>query len=489
MITFHELLREGYKKWKNEDYVYTKVNGTFQPVTFGRVIENAVYLAEALLGMGLKGKKIIIYGKNSTQWMISDLAIMSYVGISVGIDKEWQLQDVKNVIELVQADAIIYCDSKKDVISTIKKEHKDIICISMLDDFPALIEKGKSIKEQKGHLFDFEKRDHEECIKVVFTSGTVAFPKAVMLSEKNIFAGWNSLKKRAPMDETDICYLFLPLHHTYAGIYNFIYSLISGMKIYLSSGVEKIADELPVVEPTVFCAVPLIYKRFYEAVGRDANKLHYVFGKKIKYMFTGGAYLDEQIRAAYREAGLNLLVAYALSETASSFSIEYSQSKNLKSVGRIFEDIEVKIDSPNENGEGEILVRGDNVFIGYMNNEEATRLAFNSEGFFLTGDMGYIDEKNNLYLSGRKKRIILMDNGQNIYPDDIEQKILRKNENISSVKVYSSDNKLKAKIHLKVVDAMDYQKFIEDLNNELPKYERIGSYEVVMDSLDKRLKQ
>ena len=310
-----------------------------------------------------------------------------------------------------------------------------------------------------------------------------------MLSEKNIFAGSNSLKKRAPMDETDICYLFLPLHHTYAGIYNFIYSLISGMKIYLSSGVEKIAAELPVVEPTVFCAVPLIYKRFYEAVGGDINKLPYIFGKGIKYLFSGGAYLDEQIRAAYREAGLNLLVAYALSETASSFSIEYSKSKNLKSVGRIFEDIEVKIDSPNENGEGEIMVRGDNVFIGYMNNEEATRLAFNSEGFFLSGDLGYIDEQNNLYLSGRKKRIILMDNGQNIYPEDIEQKILRKSENISSVKVYLSDNKLKAKIHLKVVDAMDYQKFIEDLNNELTKYGRIGSYEVVMDSLDKRLKQ
>ncbi len=489
MITFNELLKENYEKWKNEDYVYTKVNGTYQPISFGMIIEHSVYLAEALLAMQLKGKKIIIYGKNSIEWMISDLAIMSYVGISVGIDKEWRLQDVKNVIELVHADAIIYCDSKKEIIDHIKADYKDMICISMLDDFPVLIEKGKNIKEQKEEFFHFEKRDHEECLRVVFTSGTTSFPKAVMLSEKNIFAGWNSLKIRAPMDETDICYLFLPLHHTYAGIYNFIYSLISGMKIYLSSGVEKIAGELSEVQPTVFCAVPLIYKRFYEAVGRDINKLSNIFGKRIKYLFTGGAYLDEQIRKDYREAGLNLLAAYALSETASSFSIDYSHSKNLKSVGRIFEDIEVKIDRPNEHGEGEILVRGDNVFIGYMNNEVATGLAFDSEGYFRTGDLGYIDEENNLYLSGRKKRIILMDSGENIYPDNIEQKIIRKNENISSAKVFISDSKLKAYIYLKREDTVDYKKFVEDLNKELPKSERIGSFEVLLDSLDKRLKQ
>jgi long-subunit acyl-CoA synthetase (AMP-forming) len=489
MITFHELLKENYEKRKNEDYVYTKVNGTYHPISFGRMMEHTAYLAEALLAMQLKGKKIIVYGENSVEWMISDLAIMSYVGISVGIDKEWQLQDIKNVIEFVHADAIIYCDSKKEIIDTIKTEFKDMICISMQDDLPSLIEKGKNINAQKGELFDFEKRDHEECLKVVFTSGTTCFPKAVMLSEKNIFSGWNSLKKRAPMDGTDICYLFLPLHHTYAGIYNFLYSLISGMKIYLSSGTDQIYNELSEVQPTVFCGVPLIYKRLYEAVGRDIKKLPVVFGKKIKYMFTGGAYLEEQIREDYREAGLNLLTAYALSETASSLSIEYSQSKNLKSVGKIFEDIEVKIDQPNERGEGEILVRGDNVFIGYMNNEEATRFAFDSEGYFRTGDLGYIDEENNLYLSGRKKRIILMDNGENIYPDNIEQKIIRKNENISSAKVFLSDNKLKANIYIKSEDAVDYQKFVEDLNKELPKYERIGSFEVLIDSLDKRLKQ
>lgn len=489
MITFHELLKENYEKWKNEDYVYTKVNKTYRPISFGRMIEDTVYLAEALLAMQLKGRKIIIYGKNSTEWMISDLAVMSYVGISVGIDKEWQLQDVKNVIELVQADAIIYCDSKKEIINHIKAEYKDMICISMLDDLPSLIEKGKNIKAQKGELFDFEKRDHEECLKVVFTSGTTCFSKAVMLSEKNIFSGWNSLKKRAPMDETDICYLFLPLHHTYAGIYNFIYSLISGMKIYLSSGVDQIFIELPEVQPTVFCAVPLIYKRLYEEMGRDINKLPDVFGKRIKYIFTGGAYLDEQIRKGYREAGLNLLTAYALSETASSFSIEYSQSKNLKSVGRIFEDIEVKIHRPNEYGEGEILVRGDNVFIGYMNDEEANRLAFDEDGYFRTGDLGYIDEENNLYLSGRKKRIISMDNGENIYPEKIEQIIMRKNENISSAKVFLSDHKLKVSIYLKREDAVDYQKFIDNLNEELPKYERISSLEVLTDTLDHRLKQ
>lgn len=456
---------------------------------FGTFVENTAYLAESLLHMGLKDRRIMIFGENSVEWMMADLAIMSYVGTCIGVDKEWKREDIRRVLGFLQVDAVIYSDSKREIMEDLASEFTGVQCFSMQRDIPELLSRGKELASRKNNLFDFPHRDSEACARVVFTSGTTSFPKAVMLSEKNIFAGWNSLMKRASMDETDRCYLFLPLHHTYAGIYNFVYSLISGMKIYLSSGVGHIAEELPMVQPTVFCAVPLIYRRFYDGVEGDICKLPGLFGGHMKYLFCGGAYLEEPIRKAYRDAGLNLLIAYALSETASSFSIEYSGSLNLQSVGTVFEDLDVKIDAPDEAGEGEILVKGDAVFLGYMNNPEATALAFNGEGYFRTGDVGFVEKNNDLYLTGRKRRILLTDHGENIYPNEIEQRLALMCDQISSVKVYMHDAKLKANIYIKSECAVDFSALVEALNRELSKTAEIRTFEVFVDSVDRRMKQ
>lgn len=410
MMTFERLLKENYQKRKDKDYLFQKADGVYESISFGNFVENTLLLAEALIKLGLQGKKIIVFGENSIEWMMSDLAIMSCVGVSVGLGKDYREDDIVPIIELVQAQAIIYSESKTDIVDRIGKSIKNLKLLSMEKDLPRLLsEERRRNTWWIEHLFRSLGRDHEECIKVVFTSGTTAFPKAVMLSEKNIFAGWASLQKRTPMDETDRCYLFLPLSHTYGGIYNFIYSLISGMQIYLSSGTQHIESELKEVQPTVFCAVPVIYRSFYDKTEGKLECPANLFGKNIKYLFCGGAHLEEEIRYAYRRAGLNLLVAYALSETASSLSIEYSGSDNRTSVGVIFEDMDVKIYRPDENGQGEILVKGNAVFLGYMNDDKSTRVAFDLEGYFKTGDLGRIDKDRNLYLTGRKDKTIIRD--------------------------------------------------------------------------------
>lgn len=488
MMKLRTLLISNYKNRYHQDYIYTKRNGVYEPITFGTLIENAVYLARALLDMGLKGARIIVYGDNSVEWMIADIAIMAFVGINIGIDREWKCSDVKNTISFLNADAVIYSDTKRETIQNLKAEFLNVRFISMNEDFESLIEKGKSLSSGRD-LFDFEERSSEECIRVVFSSGTISFPKAVMLSDTNIFSGWDCLKRRAPMDENDVCYLFLPLHHTYAGIYNFLYSLISGLKIYISTSTDSIAAELQEVNPTVFCGVPIIYRRFFEAVGGNHTLLKQAFGNRIRYLFCGGAYLDESIRAEYRNAGLNLLIAYALSETASSFAIEYSGSQNTKSVGTVYEDIDVIIAKENGNGEGEICVKGNNVFLGYLNNDEATKAAFDAEGYFHTGDMGRLDSNGDLYLVGRKKRVIIMDNGENIYPENIEMRICQKCDNINSVRVYLHDSELKATIYLKQEDNRDYAALMKEINAEAVKNEYIGTFEVLLDSVDKRMKQ
>ena len=204
-----------------------------------------------------------------------------------------------------------------------------------------------------------------------------------MLTQRNILCGWDNLYKRAPINENDICYLFLPLHHTYAGLCNFLYSTISGMKIYLCSDTKKIGEELQIVKPTVFCAVPLIYERFSKIASQTGKDLKTLFGGNIKYMFSGGAYFDENIRRQYKQAGLNMMEAYALTETSSIFSIQYSNSPNVKSVGTIFENIDVKVINSDENGCGELVVKGDNVCLGYYGNEKATKEAFDKDVIFI----------------------------------------------------------------------------------------------------------
>lgn len=488
-IRFSDLLKKAYAERKEQDYLFFREEEGYRGIRLGDFIEDAVCLAKALLAKGLKGKKIAVYGENSPRWMIADLAVCAYVGISVGLSKEYRSEELRESLSRFGIDLLFFAESRRDTVSRLREEFPDLCCLSLEKDLPLLIAQGRKRLQDESALFDFEERDPDACVKVVLTAGTTSAPKAVMLSERNIFAGWDSLFRRAPMDSSDRCYLFLPLHHTYAGIYNFIYSLISGMQIYLSSASEKIAEELQIVRPTVFCGVPIIFRNFYASAAGDMEKLRSFFGENIKYLFTGGAYLEEEIREFYHRAGLNLLSAYALSETSSSLAIEYSGSRDARSVGRVFEDLQVRIGSPDAKGRGEILVRGEAVFLGYMNDEKATREAFDEEGFFRTGDIGCLDERNNLYLTGRKKKILLTGHGENIYPEAIEEKLKAGNPNINKVKIFVSGDELRAEFYVRQAEDFDYAGLVERYNRAVPSYRKISKFHVFTDSVDRRMKQ
>ena len=486
MIKIEEVLKNDYQKWKNNDYIFEKENGVYKSITFGKFIEKSVYLAEYLLSKNLKGKRIMIFSENSINWMITDIAVMSYVGESVTISKEWKYDDVDYAINLLNIDCIIYSTSKKEIVNQIKNKYKDILYICIEEEYNEILKIGKELNNKKSEMFDFESKSNDECVKIIFTSGTSSMPKAVKLSLKNIFSGAKPLSLRTKLSESDICYLFLPLTHTYGNIYNFVYSLLFGFKIYLASSTQEIPKELLEVNPTIFCSVPLIYINMYNMAKDNLTK---VFGNKIRYLFCGGANWDKNIRKFYKDSGLNLLEAYALSETASSFSIEYPNRDDFESVGTIFEDIDVKIIDKDKNGHGEIVVKGDNVFLGYANNEEETKKAFTDDGYFKTGDIGFIDDKNRLYIVGRKKKVLLGNNGENISINRISDKIKETNDNISSVKLFIKNGKLNCSIYLKKEDSTNWEKIISDYNKNCPKYERIQEYQIIIDSVYTRLKQ
>ena len=479
MINFEQCLQDNCGKWKDREYVFEKKEGCFQAVSYGDFLDNVRGFAKHLLSLGLAGKNIMVYGENSSAYMVADLAVLQYVGVSVCVSKEWKAKEVLRAIRLLDVSCVIFGPEKKEIIEEVAGEFPQILLISM-----------DSVSGFKSTEIPTPRED-DICCKIVFSSGTTAMPKAVMLSKRNLFAGLDSLYKRCPFNEEDVDYLFLPLSHTYAGIYNFLYSLVFGFQVYLCSGMKELAGELLEVNPTIFCGVPVIYRKLYEAYG---SKLAYAFGNRMKYLFCGGALFAEDMRQAYKDSGLNMMEAYALSETASTFAIQYPYDSDVKTVGTVAEDIEVKVLNPDENGVGEIVVRGDNVFLGYANDEALTASVFTEDGFFKTGDLGYLlpDEEhggNRLYITGRKKKELIGENGENIEPTHIEKMICEKDANINKALLYLQDGKVSCHIYLMAPEDRDWENFFEEVNNELSGFERIRHYDVMTDSVENRLKQ
>jgi len=506
--TVQELLIEVENKWGNRNYIWQKEAEEYVPKTFSQTVNDVLALAEALLSLNLKGKKIIIYSENSYHWAISDLAIMGYVGVSVVVNKEWKIHDLSNITNFIDIAAIIYSNSKKDVVNELKEKHPETIYLSMQDDFPTILREGNRILAQKANKHDFEKINPDLMSKIIFSSGTTATPKAAMLSQTNMFSGWDGLVKRVPLTENDKCYIFLPLSTTFAGIFNFLFSLLGGWSIYLNADAKTFISDLSIVKPTVVCVVPLVLEKIYNnanklsvrtllafsnfllSFGIDIRlslfkKLHDVLGMQDGYLICGGSFFDPKIKKFYKDTGFIILEGYALTETASVLSITYPND-DITSVGTIYEDIDVKVINPDDDGYGELVVKGDNVFLGYYNNEQATEVAFDEDGYFYTGDIGFINNKRKVFLKGRKRRVIITNNGLNVFPDEIEELFL-KYAIINKVKVYEDSNHLAATLYVTNTN-VETQLIIDEINQLLPRYMRISKHEVILDTIDNRIK-
>ena len=470
MIRINNMLNEAQKKWKNKNFIYEKYGQEFVPITYGEFIEKAKYLAQKLLDYGLKDNKILIYGKDSIDYMITDLAVLAYVGISVNINKQTKEEELSEIIKKINIDAIIFDKDKEKIINNLKPKFTRVKFLCMQNEIDNLKFPDK--------LFEFEEKNVDGCSKIIFSSGTTSNPKGVMLSLRNMFHGWEPLQKRIPLCENDIDYLFIPMHHTYGNVYNFLYSFLSGLSIYLCSGIDKIQQELKEVNPTVFCGVPWIFEKIYN---EDKENFKYAFGNKIKYLVCGGAKFNPKIRKAYKDNNLPMYETYALTEVASSFAIEYKNNDDFESGGTIFENIDVKIINKDDNGVGEIIVKGDNIFLGYANNEELTKSVFTKDRYFITGDYGYIKD-NKIYIKGRKNDIIAGANGENVYPKEIEKKLKEYSSDILKVQAFLKDNKVNYKIFIKDGTKINIEEIIKSYNDKVTNKDCIKYFEIIYSS-------
>ena len=428
-------------KLKNKDgEIYSK---TYEEV------KNDIYaLGTELIENGLTNKRIAVIGKNSYKWAISYLA-SSIVGVVVPIDKELHSDDVINFMNVAECECILG-DGKnlKTITENIEKlNNKKTIFVDFEKSFEHYLEAGKTLLEKGNTKFEEIKINPDEMKILLFTSGTTGNAKGVCLSQKNICSNISSIYGIVKVKRSDLFFSILPLHHTYECTIGFLLPLYSGASICYCDGLRYISKNMLEYHPSVILCVPLLLESMYKKIMKSlkkslpekytkdgenpidklpfilrkivSRKVKNTLGGRLRVFIVGAAAVNPEIANTFDKLKLNSLQGYGLTECAPLVAGNTDFFKRNDSAGLPIPTVEYKIDNPNQEGVGEIIVKGPNIMLGYYNMPEETEKVL-KDGWFHTGDLGKIDENGFLYITGRCKSVIVTKNGKNIYPEEIE---------------------------------------------------------------------
>ena len=514
-----EMISNSHEKFGNRPAFYIEGDSldNSKVITYNEYYEDINSLGTAMLEMGLKGKKIALISENRYEWEVAYLAVCSGTGIVVPLDKGLPQGEIESLIVRSGAEAIFYSKKYNDIMAGIQKQGntrlKYFISMDLEEnDFnkfsqKSITKKGKELLAQGNTEFLDRKIDNNQMSIMLFTSGTTNVSKAVELSHKNICTNILDIRNVFEVDETDRFLSFLPLHHTFECTVGFLYPISVGSSIVFSKGVRHISDELKNFKITAMIAVPALAERMYDKlikaleergkletvkkaikmsnllskVGIDLKRklfkeIHEGLGGNLRIMVVGGASLDSEKEKGFWDLGFNVLQGYGLTETSPVISAELTHQKRLTSIGKKMPSVEIKIDEPNEQGIGELIVKGDSVTKGYFENDEANKEAFTTDGWFRTGDLARIDKDGYIYISGRKKFVIVLKNGKNVYPEEIET-LINKSDLVNESMVFGipaadGDVTLAVKVvYNKEYIEKTYGKIsAEEIKNEIWKY-------------------
>ena len=504
-------------------------------VSFNQWRDDVRNLGTALISEGLREQNIAIVGENSYGWCCSFFGVMAIGAVTVPIDKELPSEDIGGIIGATACKAVIYGKSAKAKIKELlqngsMKSVEMLISVVPDDMFEAedlggrtlvslaqLQDKGRMLYAGGDNSYYDYKIDTNKLASIVFTSGTTGKGKGVMLSQANI--GLDMTLGMYNFDITRKTLHVLPPHHTFGSTVNYVGHLSQGCEVYISSGIKHVSEEIKQQQPTHLILVPAFLEvmnrkiwatarkdgkegllkammkvsDLLRKVGIDVRRKLFssvlsAFGGRLELVICGGAKLDEEIINTFDSLGITILNGYGITECAPLISANRNRYRKPGSVGTPILACRVKIDNPDENGEGEICVKGPNVMLGYYNNPEATAEVFDKDGFFHTGDYGKLDEEGWIYITGRKKNLIILSNGKNVYPEEIEAD-LQKVEGVSEVVVYAGESRVqKDKITIVaeifpdaelladkgITDAQEYfENQVKILNAKMPPYKAV----------------
>lgn len=458
-------------------YIFkTDKEGEFRTITHKEFRNEINALGTALVKMGLKDKRIAVISENRYEWELAYLSVATGTGVVVPLDKALPENEIESLILRSQVEAIFYSSKYDEVMDKlrIKKNTNLKYFISMdleentngIYSQKALVEKGKNLLAEGNREFLDAKIYPDQMGIMLFTSGTTAMSKAVMLSHKNIVTNVMDIIQRFDLTEEDRLLSFLPLHHVFECTVGFLYPMSIGACLCFCEGVKHMADNIKEFKITAMISVPAVFDIIYRKVMKSIEKkgkletvkkgkkisqllmkvkidvrkqlfkeIHENLGPDLKLVVTGGAALDPETEKGFNDLGFDVEQGYGLTETAPVIAAETPKCRKLGSIGKKFPSVEVKIDNPDEDGIGELMAKGPSVMLGYYENEEATKEALDPDGWFHTGDLARIDKDGYIYISGRKKSVIVLNNGKNVFPEEIET-LLNKVEGIKESFVY-----------------------------------------------------
>ena len=501
----------------------------YQIYTHEQVREMIDSLGTSLIDMGLKDKRIAVIGENRYEWEIAYLSIVCGTGIVVPIDKSLPEHELESVIERSEVEAIFYSNKYEEILNKIKysksNKLKHLISMDNLENKEGiysqkeLIQKGEELIQNGDKRFINAEIDNEKMSIMLFTSGTTSKSKVVALSHKNIASNLMDIGSILDITSEDTLLSILPIHHVFECTVGFLFSLYKGAQTVFCDGIRHIVENLNEYNVTVMACVPGIYERIFLMIRKQLEKqgkleeilekeeklknasmeerkkefkeIHDMLGGKIKLFISGAAALDYKIEEKYRLLGLNLVQGYGLTETSPVIAVGTKEEYRLGSVGKIVPSAQAKIVDVNSEGIGELIVKGPNIALGYYNDKKATSESF-KDGWFYTGDLAKIDKDGYIFICGRKKSVIVLKNGKNIFPEEMEN-LVNKIEGVKESFIFGkkqSSDKNKIKINVKIVYDKDIVKEVykveteeeiykalfekvKEVNAQMPKYKAI----------------
>lgn len=437
-------------------------NVSYTDITYTDFQKEINEFGAGLMALGYKDKRVAVIGKNSYPWALTYCAVLSGLGVLVPLDKGLPEAEIELSLRRSKAEVIVFDKEYEEIINRILQSGTTSLnkCICMTDTdiegfttIEAVEKIGKDELAKGNNEYLNTEIDCKKMAAIIFTSGTTSMAKAVMLSQENIASNIYNLNCVEYIDPTDINMAFLPFHHTF-GSTGLLLFMSRGATNVFCDGLRYIQDNMKEYHVSCFVCVPLLIESIYKKVMHQIEKqgkmkkfqtgmkiskfllkfkidirkklfkeIYDNLGGNLRFVISGASAIDRTVAEGFNDLGFLTVQGYGLTETAPVLVAENVKNIRYGSIGLPLPEVDIKIDNPNEEGIGEIIAKGPNVMLGYYEDEEATNAVIDKDGWFHTGDLAYMDKDGFIFIAGRQKNVIVLKNGKNVYPEELEQLI------------------------------------------------------------------
>jgi long-chain acyl-CoA synthetase len=473
--SIQDMLIKSAERYKNKICLEDLTNYAINKATYSELYNYILKFGSALQKIGIKPRDhIAVIGENRIQWAISYLTAMMFDLVVVPVDKGLPHGDILNIIHESDSTALIFSGSLKELFKDKKEvlvKLKHYICMDTETKENDIYSMTELIRTESHAKTQLPKINPDDVAEIIYTSGSLGRAKGVMLTQKNIAANLMAMRQMVTINSEDRFLGVLPIHHTYQCTCGLLCPLYSGASVHFARSLKTIPEDLVNTKPTVLLGAPLLYNKMYNKIMKTIQskktssllvnvlinltditqsigwknskrllfgKLHKTLGGSMRLLIAGGAAPDPKVSKFFREVGFTIIQGYGLTETAPILALNRLEDFKDAAAGLPLPNVEIKIDNPDQRGVGEIITKGPSIMPGYYKNPSATKETFEN-GWFKTGDLGFFDEDGFLFINGRKKNVIIANNGENVYPEEIED-ILNRSQYVLECMVYGEED-------------------------------------------------